>query len=275
MQEHEYIYEHGLAQVQSHDPGSASELSDGLTGQEPVRAGGPAGKMVLAESGSQIEEREELRDRRATLRLGRGLTLVLAVSFLASLAAIWLSSTLVSAPDQLLPVEFLQMLADHRVLVLCVPVIGLVICYLALRSLTREIMVGPESRLDERQKILRDQAQRSAFKIVKFASVLVPVGFVLPHLPWFNASLVAPVPLAFHVFASNNGPMAASYFQGRGGPHFKDAITVVVSSLVQKVSWIQPASTSEVMLAGGLLLVCLLLMFSALPMAVLAWRGKA
>jgi hypothetical protein len=37
---------------------------------------------------------------------------------------------------------------------------------------------------------------------------------------------------------------------------------------------ITPASTTEIAVAGGLLLLCLLLVASALPMTTLAWKGK-
>jgi hypothetical protein len=204
-----------------------------------------------------------------------------SLSLLASLAALWLSSTLISAPDQILPLAFLQILAANRVLVLSVPAVCLVVCSFALRSLTGEIMAVPERRLDERQKMLRDQAQRSAFKIIKFASVLIPVGFLLPHLPWFSPS---PTPVV--------GEMAASYISidadGNPGSFIKVAsfrgfhwrggfgITFIVPGQTSGAAQLlQSASGLEIALAGGVLLLTLLLLFSALPKAVLAWKGKA
>ncbi|HEX7734600.1 MAG TPA: hypothetical protein VF458_07050 [Ktedonobacteraceae bacterium] len=266
MQEHKYIYEHGLAQIQQYGAERTSIQDDDLNRCEAVQRETPVGQEAGSENASRAEELEELRDQRATLRMGRGLTLALVVSFLASLAALWFSGALISAPDQVLPITFLQMLAANRVPVLCVPAVFLVICYFALRSLTREIMVGPENRLDERQKILRAQAQRSAFKMLKFASVLVPVGFVLPHLPWFNAG--APGMAFFDVISVRDSPAwyYASSVRQLGLAWFRGPYLAPL---------LQPASGLEIALAGGLLLVCLLVMFSALPMAALAWKGEA
>ena len=211
----------------------------------------------------------------------------LGLSFLACLAALWFSSTLISAPDQVLPVTFLQMLAANRLLGLCVPAVCLVICYIALRSLTGEITAVPESRLDERQKILRDQAHRSAFKIVKFACVLIPGAFLLPHLPLFNASAPAPV-LALNggieftlvrgaVFNAQGDQISVLMNPGQGpmAGHWPWFRQIVLSGGYQApMPAISPANALEVGVAGGLLLVVLLLTFSALPMAVLAWKGK-
>ncbi len=282
MQEHEYIYEHGLAEIRGYSgvqgfealedqAEQGSELTDALHDQE----------LVSSEQARLAEELADLRDQRATVRLGRGLALALVLSFLACLSALWLSGTLISAPDQVVPVGYLQMLADNRVLVLCVPFALLVICYVALRSLTREIMVGPVNRLDERQQTLRSQAQATAFKIIKYASVLIPVGFVLPHLPWFNPGTpVAPVggvPPNFpfggdgYIYSVDGNPV--EWFHHG---HHIDQITYVVNyGSFPSAPLLQPASSLEVALAGGLLLVGLFLMFTALPMAALAWKGKA
>lgn len=278
MQEHEYVYEYapGLEPIQK--SGSAREAGqlENLSGSELEPADNLSSAEITSVSVDTTEELEELRDQRATLRLGRGLVAGLGLSFLACLAAFWLSGTLLSAPDQIVPVDFLQMLAANRVIVLCVPVIFLVICYAALRSLTAEIMAVPESHLDERQKMLRDQAHRSAFKIVKFSSVLIPIAFILPRLPWFNPPTPAATPLGgITVFMVDGNPpgMNADGPQWHWYRNQQYAIHLVTSGT--SALPIQPASSMEIALAGGLLLISLLLMFSALPKAVLAWKGKA
>lgn len=227
-----------------------------------------------------------MQDQRAHRRLGRVLVAALTLSFLACLLAPWLSGTLLSAPDQLLPIDFLQILAAYRVLVLCVPVICLIVCYAGLRSLTAEISTMPERLLDERQKMLRDQAQRSAFKMVKFASLLIPVGFILPHLPWFNPSPVTPFGLSpqggVTVYDAGGFPMrvhwmGANPIRGVRWPPTLGSHSLVITYQVQTQTGLEvPAASSlELALAGGLLLLTLGLIFSALPMAVLAWKGNA
>ncbi len=281
MQEHEYLsgYEQRTTRNSTHVTGqSPAELTEQSYEQLEGLVEGTLIDEGTVEVSAEAEEQELLQDRRSTLRLGRSLVVGLVLSFLGSLAAFWLSGTLLNAPDQVLPLALLQTLADNRVLVLCIPVACLIICYIGLRSLTREIMAVPEYTLDERQKMLRDQAQRSAFKVVKYASVLVPVGFLLSHLPWFAPSAPVAVPSVAVGF-----PPALWGIQGIQGQgvvifnrdgfparHFLGAIQVETPTPA-----IQAASTSEVVLAAGLLLVGLLVLFSALPMAVLAWKGNA
>jgi len=101
--------------------------------------------------------------------------------FLLCQTALWFSGTLLSAPDRLLPIVFLQVIAGHHLLVLLVPAACLAICYGALQSSTRKIMAVPEHFLGKRQKMPGDQAHRLAFKIMKFAGLLIPRGFLLPH----------------------------------------------------------------------------------------------
>lgn len=242
---------------------------------------------ILSNEAAEIAEIDEIQGRRASLTLSRFLVLALIFCFLASLTALWFSGTLLSAPDRLLPSSFLQFLADHRVLLLIIPAACLLVCYGALRSLTGEIMAVPVRYLDERQRMLRDQAQRSAFKIVKFACLLIPLGFLVPHLPWFNAApAVTPVaPVFMSVIYTAPGNVTWVVEPSARSITLHTAVQQLHFQLRQPaLSWrdpfgvapaIVPASTAEIALAGGLLLLCLFLLISALPMAVLAWKGKA
>lgn len=289
MQEHEYMYEHEHEQTQH--PLSESELTEDPSGHEREQVEEQGNGEIADQAVSEIDElMAEMRDRRVALRMGRCLVMGLVLSFLVCVATFWLSGTLLSAPTQLLPIDFLQMLAANRILVLCIPIVCLVACYLALRSLTAEIMAVPERYLDERQKMLRDQAHRSAFKLIKFSSVLIPIAFILPHLPWFNS----PAPVAAHPSITLVG-RGITVFNSQGEPRF---VTMILGPGPREVHWhlfgqqaffpgesgmqpvpsaplIQSASSLEIALAGGLLLVALLLIISALPMAALAWKGKA
>jgi hypothetical protein len=283
MQEHEYVYEQ--EQTQEHTSERESEQIKILSMQESEQTD----EDTASESFGAAYDLAELRDQRATLLLGRVLVIGLGLSFLACLAALWFSSTLISAPDQVLPVAFLQMLAANRLLVLCVPAVCLVICYIALRSLTGEITAVPEHRLDERQKVLRDQAHRSAFKIIKFACVLIPGAFLLPHLPMFNSPAPMPVPnvgmeftlVRGAVFNAQGSPFIVVAEPGGDFGHLHRFGQVIFYGgygfdqvPVQTAPAISPANALEIGVAGGLLLVALLLILSALPMAVLAWKGK-
>jgi hypothetical protein len=176
-------------------------------------------------------------------------------------------------------------LAANRVLVLGAPVICLLVCYAGLRSLTAEVSAMPEHLLDERQKKLRDRAHRSAFKIVSFASLLIPLGFILPHLPWFSSpgtSNDLPFAGGMSIYQGDGYPVRVHWagqgpFSGAWGSSVRNAHYIVIWSTqpAHAASQLPAASSSELALAGGLLLLTLSLLFSALPMAVLAWRGEA
>lgn len=185
-------------------------------------------EYIRANEVDEIAEIDEIQGRRVSLKLSRFLVLTLIFCFLVSLTALWFSGTLLSAPDQLLPADFLQALA----------------------------------------------------------CLLIPLGFLVPHLPWFNAaSPTAPVtPAVISVMYNFKGPLTWTAH----GPSLKSALLTIqdqahflfvrpyASVYFSPVSpVITPASTAEIALAGGLLLLCLFLMISALPMAVLAWKGEA
>lgn len=271
MQEHEFIHEHEYEGEQTHECEFVHEETPGE-----------------AEKVATLVEIDEAQMRHVSLWRCRLLVLAFYTNFLACLAALWFSGTLLSAPDGLLSPLFLQFMADHRLLVLSVPVAILVVCYLGLRHLTGEIMTVPERYLDERQKMLRDQAHRSAFKLVKLACLLISCGFLLPHLPWFNHAtpVVVQTPIAYSTSLKYDAIMAnlqMVHFYNRSGVPLGSVSypshvtvfslrTVPITQIIYPT--IAPASTTEIAVAGGLLLLCLLLVASALPMTTLAWKGK-
>lgn len=263
MQEHEYVHEYGY--INKNEP---------IDAEVSKREEETVNEQAKIEDLDELEDAGESKHRRFMLWLGRSLVITLVLSFLACLAAFWFSGTLLSAPDHLLPMAFLQALASQRLLVLSAPAVCLVICYVALRSLTSGIMVVPERYLDERQKMLRDQAHRSAFQVIKFACLLIPCGFLVPHLPWFSqpASSVPPgvfysQPLTTMQIIGTQGMKAGSY-------HNVVVFPTITWRLFQFEPVIPPATTAEIVLACVLLLLSLFLIASALPMAVLAWKGK-
>lgn len=276
MQEHEFIYEHGQRTARSSEQDCARiDEPGGIKPIYEIHENEELNDGVIIEDLDLLDEVEGIRDHRATLRLGRGLVLGLGLSFVACLAALWLTGTLISAPMQVVPLTFLQMLAANRIPVLLVPVVCLGVCYIGLRSLTAEIVAVPEYRLDERQKALRDQAHRSAFKLIQFACFLIPCGFLLFHLPWFSPAAPAPaVPPTWvaSLYSSDGNPIVLSPHGGYIAQHVHIQYVRLDSASVMRLT---PASTLEIVVAAGVLLVGLLLMVSALPMAVLAWKGRA
>jgi hypothetical protein len=219
-------------------------------------------------------DEDELLHQQPGLLLRRSLVVALYLSFFACLAALWFSGTLLDGANQILPSWLFQVIADHRLIVLAAPFACLVVCYGALRRLTSEIMAAPERYLDERQKAMRDQAHRSAFQIIKLSCLVIPALLLAQYLPWFHHSSTNAntswVSTSWVVLQGANGPSqgGVSYFLRPGTirpltPH---------PALVQTTT---TASSTEIAFAVAILLLCLLLLFSALPMSVLAWKGKA
>lgn len=225
-----------------------------------------------------IDETDAFINRPTSLGRAHLLVLAFILSVGACFAAVWFSGILLSAPDQLLGSSFLQFVADYRLFVLLVPAICLVACYALLRSLTREIMGVPERYLDERQRALRDQAHRSAFKLTKLAGMLALVCLLVPHLPWFNATQTAYSSSAF-MHAKDVSPMTLAAIQSVSSTG-KPLTPIMLfrwsaSSIPFKYEPLRAISTTDIILASVLLLLCVWLLASALPMCVLAWKGKS
>lgn len=223
-----------------------------------------------------IDEIDALTNRPISLGRARLLVLAFVLSVGACFAAVWFSGILLSAPDQLLGTSFLQFVVDYRLLVLLAPAICLVVCYMLLRSLTREIMGVPERYLDERQRALRDQAHRSAFKLTKLAGMLTLVGLLVPHLPWFQAT---PTVYTSSAFAYTEGVsltylISTQRVYTATGKHLT-SVQLFRSSTPAWYEPLQAISTTDIILASVVLLLCVWLLASALPMCVLAWKGKS
>ncbi len=246
-----------------------------------------------------IDETDALEDQRALPWRNRLFVCFFLLSVCACLVALCLSGILVSVPDQLWQLwlaPFLQFVSIHRWLVLVIPAACLLVCYARLRSLTGEIMTVPERYLDERQQMLRNQAHRSAFKILKLACILIPVGVLLLHLSGLNTASTAPVQAyRLNAYLPNANLTTVPTLDKRTsavdtwtvynvtssshiGPILVWNRWSVVYTLLQPTHQANlptpPVTTADIVLAGGLLLLCFWLLLSALPMCVLAWQGR-
>jgi hypothetical protein len=116
--------------------------------------------------------------------------------------------------------------------------------------------------------------------VIQFACFLIPCGFLLFHLPWFSPAAPPSSPATFGYFTFYNGDEnQPAVIPGHNGyiaqhVHFQ-YFRLDPASFMQLGPIIPPASTLEIVVAAGVLLAGLLLMVSALPMAALAWKGKA
>jgi hypothetical protein len=131
-------------------------------------------------------------------------------------------------------------------------------------------MGTPTRYLDERQRMLRDQAHRSAFGLLKVACLILPALFLAQFLPWFRSSSIqldVKSPRVFVaqdilVFRGNSSPMVTAY----------QMVTPHPVAFVFPAPLSMPATPLEIALATGVLLLSLFLFVSALPRAVLACK---
>ncbi len=226
------------------------------------------------------EEEESMSGRQPRMLLRRSLVIALYVSFLACLASLWAAGILPDNPVAIWQPVMLQHLAQHRLLVLGLPFLCLVLCYGFLRQLAGEIMTGAERHLDERQRLLRTQTHRTAYQLTRVVVLLVPALFFLAYIPWFLPQSSPPPVFALHPSRLQLID-SVNTVQGQFASHLV-LLKVTASSLDAQIAFVvndaptptQPGA-GDLALAGGLLLVALFLLISALPLSVFVWRGES
>lgn len=239
----------------------------------------------------------------------RLLVLGLYLSLLACLSGLWLTANSPGDPGQLLPNTITNFIATRTVVVLLVPLLSLLTCYFLLRHITYDILAWPERFLDERQQMVRDQAHRYAYKFVKVACILVPLYLCLHAVLWAAQTPATPSPQAlttvgpteFLIDMAPNLPVQGIHvihsfpqqvttlqriipppivvFNGKSTsveviysihtmtpPSSRQVPTVIA------LSW--PNNPASSLLYYGVLLLSLLLMATALPMSIVAWKER-
>jgi len=244
----------------------------------------------------------------------RLLVISLYLSFLACVAALWLSGNFFGDPGHILPNNLAIFITNRHVAVLLFPLLGLLGCYCLLRSITHDIMASPERYLDERQKMVRDKAHRNAYKIVKAACFLVPFYLCLHALFWAGQT-PAPGPTVTTVVRTTTVSPYINYRElptivSSTNASFVDTIMIFPSNVQQTIikggqvihfyvweagQWVDIASvtTTHTVLSQpkppmaswpndptsllfyyGVLLLVLCLMMLALPMSIVAWKER-
>lgn len=256
------------------------------------------------------DEENPITQHEPSLRTRRLLVIAFYLSVFACLLAIWLSGTLFGNAGQVLPHWLFRGAAAHRVSILSASCICLLVWYAILRHVTGDIMAVPERYLDERQKMVRDQAHRSAFRLVKLFCCLIPLllmaQYFLPRQPApaptpTPAPLVAAASMQTTILYTSVLPdpsitqrlhLVQAAQELKRSPHtsvgtfwftsiyLKPGYQLTIHQMIIRtppithIPPVPPASTAEIALAVGVLLLCLYLLFSALPMSVIAWKRR-
>jgi hypothetical protein len=190
---------------------------------------------------------------------------------------------------------------SNRMSILILPLISLVACYFTLRHITGDIMGNPDRYLDERQKMVRDQAHRSAYRLVKLACLLIPLAFFLHSMLGAGH---APVPAQHPAGTVIERPIKLFYQVHPGAPiqivslaHWKvyhvfnqqaNAVGIIgirpepLTFTIQQPAVVPPVSPAvwpndptSIGIFYGVLLLCLFLMVTVLPMSIVAWKERA
>ncbi|MBO0780767.1 MAG: hypothetical protein J2P37_18240 [Ktedonobacteraceae bacterium] len=252
-------------------------------------------------------ESDEMPDQRPAPYVRRLVVGAFYLCFVTCLVALLLNWIVPDHVPMWLPTWLVPIIEHNRVATLLLPPAGLLICYWSLRSMTGDILARPDRYLDERQKLLRDQAHRSAYKVLKRACLVAPILVLLCALLWQTPAPAQPAPtpqtvtFTMHTLGDwyvikmgNDGvvygvvtPQTPSD-QSKGSDG-QDPIKIIKlqsplsSFTLHTITAAQPAATSprswlstpaNIALFFGSLLLSLFLMVTALPMAILARKEK-
>src|SRR5215831_19479656 len=144
-------------------------------------------QTMMAEPGDFTEDAASFKKER------RLLVIALCLSYLACIAGLWFVGDILGSPRDILG----QQIGNGRFVLLVVPLAVLCVCYLRLRRIMGEIMGLSGKKLDERQRLVRDQAHRTAYKIIAVLclGILVYIGI---HSMLVAAIPPAPVTASIH-----------------------------------------------------------------------------
>jgi hypothetical protein len=165
-----------------------------------------------------------------------------------------------NAPRQAFDTFWLSF-GQSRFTLIILPILILSICYFSLRHITGDIIGWGVKYLDERQRMVRDQAHRSAYKIIALLCVFTPLYLIIQNV------LTSPI----NASISGNARMIQS--QTANG----------ISLLITHPD--SPAQVQSIFIARNAILnqgiyYCLFLLILALivwtlPRAIIAWKERA
>lgn len=130
-------------------------------------------KQTLMQTPNEfIAEEFSGRTKRHLLVIG------LFLSYVACLATMWY---IWNAPGQAFDTFWLSF-AQSRFTLLILPILILCGFYLSLHHITGNIIGWGSKNLDERQRMVRDQAHLSAYKIIALLCLLMPLYLILQNM---------------------------------------------------------------------------------------------
>jgi len=246
-------------------------------------------QTMMDEPGDFIEDEASLKKER------RLLVIALCLSYLACIAGLWFIGDVLGSPRDILG----QQIGNGRFVLLVVPLAVLCVCYLRLRRIMGEIMELSGKKLDERQRLVRDQAHRTAYKIIAVLCLGILVYFGI-HSMFVAAVPPHPVTASIHpvaishtvnfIVVSRTSDLHVSSIMPPKQPAGKIIMYTQTGDIIQWVA-IDSSMASNVpgqMMAPaaqpidlfglgvyyGLFFLTVVLIVTTLPKAIIAWKER-
>lgn len=246
-----------------------------------------------------------MQDERSSRTQRRILVLGMCLSYLGCLLALWY---IWNAPRQPFDMFWLHIGANRFTLIV-IPLLIFCACYFKLCCLSGDMLKMRDRQLDERQRMVRDSAHRTAYKIVTLLCLLIPIYLAAQGLfannqtqPAKSASpaLTAQPPIVIDyatkwVMATGSpSPMhytlvqpdiSMTWISASALAASADGLPLHAATLMDRIALEQtrlampPAVTSPhaSLNAGvyyGLVLLTLLIIIYTLPKAIIAWQER-
>jgi hypothetical protein len=186
----------------------------------------------------------------------RALVIGLFFSYFACLATMWY---IWNAPRQAFEMFWFSF-GQSRFTLIILPMLVLSIFFFRLRQITGDIIGWGVKNLDERQRMVRDQAHRLAYKIIAFLCLFVPLYLIIQNLftTPINASMPGVVKLT-RLQSANNVQILVWHTEA--------------SAQAQSIFIARNAVLNQGIYYTLFLLVLALIVWT-LPRAIIAWRER-
>lgn len=234
-------------------------------------------QTMMDEPGDYTEDEASFKKER------RLLVITLCLSYLACIAGLWFIGDVLGSPHDILG----QQIGNGRFVLLVVPLAVLCVCYLRLRRIMGEIMELSGKKLDERQQLVRDQAHRTAYKIIAVLCLGILVYFGI-HSVFVAAVPPAPVTATIHpvlphavnlVVVSKTTDLHVYYAVPPKQPAVIQWIAIDSSMATNMPGQMIAPTTHPIDLFSlgiyyGLFFLTVLLIITTLPKAIIAWKER-
>jgi hypothetical protein len=165
-----------------------------------------------------------------------------------------------NAPKQAFDVFWLSF-GQSRFSLIILPLLALVACYFSLHHITGDIMGWSVKKLDERQRMVRDQAHRYAYKIIALLCLFAPIYLIIQNL--LTATPLPAKILLGNVVTRSHTPTAIRVMISK-----PDAPTIIWTTFVARNAILDQG------IYYCLFLIIIALIVWTLPTAIIAWKER-